>query len=443
MRHRWIPALALALLTPSAAHSFCGFYVASGDAKLFNHASQVVLVHDGDRAVLTMANDFRGDPQKFALVVPVPTVLEKSQIRVGDEGWVERLNAFSAPRLVEYFDPDPCPAARDAVAELESRKSSVGAPSALGFRGGRADGVRIEARYQIGEYDILILSATQSDGLARWLADNGYRVPPSAARVLEAYIKQGLKFFVARVNLSEQQKLGFKYLRPLQIAYESPRFMLPIRLGMANGEGSQELFVYAITRRGRVECTNYRNVKLPADAEIPEYVQKDFPRFYTAMFDRQNRTADGAVVFTEYAWDMSWCDPCAAPPLTREELRNLGVRWAGEADANGPVPQTFLTRLHVRYDRARFPEDLSFQETGDKTSFQGRFVVRHPWKGDADCEGGRQYRAGLAERRRKQAETLASLTGWPLDDIRTAMAVDGDWSQPADRMRWWERMWAK
>ncbi|MFI5372667.1 MAG: DUF2330 domain-containing protein, partial [Candidatus Eisenbacteria bacterium] len=130
-------------------------------------------------------------------------------------------------------------------------------------------------------------------------------------------------------------------------------------------------------------------------------------------------------------------------PLTRDELRNLGVWWASEADPNGPVPQTFLTRLHVRYDRARFPEDLSFQETGDKTSFQGRFVVRHPWKGDADCEGGRQYLAGLAERRRKQAETLATLTGWPLDDIRTAMVVNDDWSKPEDRMRWWERMWAK
>ncbi|MFI5372417.1 MAG: DUF2330 domain-containing protein, partial [Candidatus Eisenbacteria bacterium] len=290
MRPRWIPLLALALLTPSAAYSFCGFYVASGDAKLFNHASQVVLVHDGDRVVLTMANDFRGDPQKFALVVPVPTVLEKGQIRVGDEGWVERLNAFSAPRLVEYFDPDPCPAARDTAVALEMRKSAAQAVGAPVLVGRNESTVRVEARYQIGEYDIVILSATQSDGLARWLADNGYRVPPAAARVLDAYIKQGLKFFVARVDLAAQQKLGFQYLRPLQIAYESPRFMLPIRLGMVNGEGSQELFVYAITRRGRVECTNYRNLKLPADAEIPEYVQKDFPRFYTAMFDRQNRT---------------------------------------------------------------------------------------------------------------------------------------------------------
>ena len=45
-----------------------------------------------------------------------------------------------------------------------------------------------------------------------------------------------MRFFVAKVNLAEQAKLGFTYLRPLQVAYESPKFMLPIRLGMVNAE---------------------------------------------------------------------------------------------------------------------------------------------------------------------------------------------------------------
>ena len=75
--------LLLAVWAPPAA-SFCGFYVARGDAKIFNKASKVVLVRDEDRTVLTMANDFKGDPKEFAVVVPVPTVLQKGQIHVGD-----------------------------------------------------------------------------------------------------------------------------------------------------------------------------------------------------------------------------------------------------------------------------------------------------------------------------------------------------------------------
>src|SRR5206468_5661309 len=105
-----LPMLSFAaVLIPSGTEAFCGFYVASGDAKIFNHASQVALVRDEDRTVLTMANDFRGEPKEFAIVVPVPTVLEKSQIHVGDKALIDHLDAFSAPRLVEYWDPDPCP----------------------------------------------------------------------------------------------------------------------------------------------------------------------------------------------------------------------------------------------------------------------------------------------------------------------------------------------
>src|SRR4029079_13025866 len=71
----------LALFGPSVG-AFCGFYVAKADPKLFNRASQVVLVRDGDRTVLTMANDFKGNPQEFAIVIPVPTRIERNQIHV-------------------------------------------------------------------------------------------------------------------------------------------------------------------------------------------------------------------------------------------------------------------------------------------------------------------------------------------------------------------------
>src|SRR5205085_8092346 len=62
--------LLVTLITTSSAYAFCGFYVARGDAKLYNKASQVVLVRDEDRTVMTMANDFKGDPKEFAVVIP-------------------------------------------------------------------------------------------------------------------------------------------------------------------------------------------------------------------------------------------------------------------------------------------------------------------------------------------------------------------------------------
>jgi hypothetical protein len=214
--------------------------------------------------------------------------------------------------------------------------------------------------------------------------------------------------------------------------------MLPIRLGMVNANGPQDLFVFALTRTGRIETTNYRTVKLPSDMDLPEYLQQpgEFSSFYKAMFTRQVDRQDRSAVFTEYAWDMRWCDPCAADPLSSDELRRLGVFWTdGDARAGANV---FLTRLHVRYDAAHFPEDLVFQETGDRSNFQGRYVLRHAFTGPASCSAGSDYRRSVAERRAREGEQLASLTGWNIPDIRKKMGPDpGIGPEPA----WWERLW--
>ena len=417
-------------LWPVRAHSFCGFYVATGDAKLFNQRSQVVLVRDGDRTVLTMGSDFKGEPSEFALVVPVPTVLERDQIHVGDQKIVEHLDAYSAPRLVEYFDENPCMMARADGMMFKSMAPTAGVAQEAASRA-RALGVTIEARYTVGEYDILILSAKQSDGLETWLTENGYRIPQRASRVLGSYLKQGMRFFVAKVDLGQQSKLGFNYLRPLQVAYESPKFMLPIRLGMVNAAGPQELFVYALTRNGRVETTNYRTVRLPSDAEVPLFVKDDFANFYKAMFSQQVKKQDMRTVFVEYAWDMGWCDPCSAEPLSADELRNLGASWTN----------VFLTRLHLRYDAAHFPEDLVFQETADRQNYQGRFILRHPWTGKATCEAAVRYRRELPGQLDRQAETLASLTGWDANKIRMKMNLKAKASSPTEDEPWWKAIW--
>ena len=440
---RAVFSMALASMIAWSASSvlgFCGFYVTKADTKLFNKASQVVLVRDGDRTVMTMANDFEGQPTEFAVVIPVPTSLTREQIHVGDKGLVDHLDAYSAPRLVEYFDRNPCERLElQSVLPYAAARASKGALDSTGNRA-KALGVIIEAQYTIGEYDILILSAQQSSGLETWLRENGYRTPVGASSVISSYLRQNMRFFVAKVNLAEHSKLGFSYLRPLQIAYESPKFMLPIRLGMVNAKGTQDLFVYALTRNGRVETTNYRTAKLPSDIDLPVYLKQsnEFADFYKAMFTRQVEAQDGRAVFQEYAWDMRWCDPCASDPLSSDELRRLGVFWADQTD--GRPSNVFVTRLHVRYDNAHFPEDLVFQQTADRANFQGRYVLRHAWTGTDGCGAVAGYRIAVRDRQMREAEQLARLTGWNLADIHKKMDLDSpSRAEPA----WWERLWKK
>lgn len=443
------------------SHAFCGFYVGKADTTLFNEASKVIVVRDGDKTVVSMLNDYKGKLSEFAVVVPVPQVLQKGQVNVGDKRIFDRLDAYSAPRLAEYYDPNPCEAAR-LRETMAMRANGPAMPQAAPAVADKSLGVTVEASFAIGEYDIVILSAKQSDGLEIWLRQNGYSIPPKAASALAPYIRQNMKFFVAKVNLKEQAKTGFQHLRPLQFAYDSEKFMLPIRLGMANANGPQDLIAYMLTRNGRVETTNYRTIKLPANVDLPPYLRqgKNFQEFYKALFDNQAKRENYRVVFTEYFWDMSWCDPCAADPLSQKELREAGVFWVDPAPGGTPEVQAMqrimprppmppqsgaqpvmLTRLHVRYTPETFPEDLMFQETGDRQNFQTRYVLRHPYKVSPEaCNEAPAYLEGVRRRQESEAQSLANLTGWDITEIRKNASIS---STPQNQKPWWDNLWKK
>ena len=357
-------------------------------------------------------------------MVPVPTFIERKQIGVVEMRTIDHLDAFTAPWLVEYYDPDPC--ARPVVARMAVAQAS-GAAAATPMNAARKEyrGVTVEATYDVAEYDASILSAKESDGLVSFLKDNDYRLPDGTEAVLGSYIKQKMHFFIAKVNHERMQLSGHRFLRPLQVRYETAKFMLPVRLGTLNASGPQDLIVLAPTRKGRIETTNYQTKKLPTGEEVPLYVKDDFAPFYRAMFERAVERADMRAVFLEYAWDMGWCDPCAAEPLKNKELVELGARWIASDDDQPFTPMggagAFVTRLHVRYDAAHFPEDLAFMETKDRENFQGRYVLQHPWRGAAGCRAGDRYWNSLPERYRREADTLANLTGWPVAEIQARM----------------------
>ncbi|MFM7886533.1 MAG: DUF2330 domain-containing protein [Pseudanabaena sp.] len=431
--------------------AFCGFYVSQADASLFNKASQVVIARDGKRTVLTMANDYQGDVKDFALVVPVPVLLKEKQVRIGEQKIIDRLDSFSAPRLVEYFDANPC-----ARYEAYDSKNIISAPrrsaAPMEAKASRDNyQVTIEAKFSVGEYDILILSAKESDGLEAWLIDNDYKIPQGAKELLQPYIRQNMKFFVAKVNIAELNKTGSQVLRPLMMAYESPKFMLPIRLGMLNANGDQDLLVYILSPKGQAEVANYRTIKVPSGDDIPVYVKNEFGEFYKSMFKTSYNKEGRKVAFLEYAWDMSSCDPCSAEPLSQEELRKAGVFWLDPPNSNQPSSRrirpifppndsrVFITRLHIRYNRDKFPEDLTFKETSNQEFFQGRYVLRHPFKGETNCGAGREYQKSLRPRFEKEAQTLANLTGWNIADIRRKMNLSS-LPEPIE-VPFWENIW--
>jgi hypothetical protein len=509
MRPIWIlggAATAIAA-TAIAAHAFCGFYVAGSDKKMFNDATEVVLMRDGTRTVLAMQNDYRGPLEDFAMVVPVPVVLHEGDVRVVDKAVFERLDSLGSPRLVEYWEQDPCPrpveypkypmrmpAPEPKMAREEAMPSAAGrgdmeedekpmervvrkavppvlasfsasqtaitadtatpitftysyanspypepsctvdqgvgavssgyaanvtlkATSMLTLTCANSAGksskqiemrvVKIEAKFDVAEYNILILSASEAAGLEEWLKLNHYQIPADAEPLLRPYIESGEKFFVAKVDPKKVRMVdGHAALSPLRFHYDADEFALPIRLGMANSSGKQDLIVNILSPDKRYEVANYKNVFIPTNFDVKPPVKTRFAEFYAALFDKTIEANPHSVV-TEYAWTAVpnyHCDPCTGLDVSNPDLMALGADVVGGQLAKG----TFvLTRLHARYGKDDMKDDLRFRdapavtggreqwakdgiEYGAKPSaqnyFQARYAIRHWWTGPITCK---------------------------------------------------------
>ena len=406
MRRLGIAALvaASAMCVPSAAHAFCGFYINGSGGEMFNNATQVVLMRQGTRTVLSMQNNYQGPPSDFAMVVPVPVVLHEQDVKTLTKDVFGKVDQMSSPRLVEYWEQDPCFAGYP-----EEEMGYAMQPSAAMARDEEKSekdyGVKIEAKFTVGEYNIVILSATESTGLDRYLRDQNYKIPKGAEPLLRPYVEAGSKFFVAKVDPKKVRfENGQAMLSPLRFHYDADEFSLPIRLGLANSSGTQDLIVNILSPGQRYELANYKNVTIPTNLDVKDEVRTRFGEFYAALFDRTVQQNPGAIV-TEYAWDAGTCDPCPGPNLDGNDFATLGADVLG--NGQGGYGSFVLTRLHARYGKDGAPNDLVFKaappivggrelrgangqleqraQPADQNNFQGRYAIRHAWTGAVAC----------------------------------------------------------
>ncbi|MEZ4385590.1 MAG: DUF2330 domain-containing protein [Nannocystaceae bacterium] len=411
----------VAFAAPAVADAFCGFYVSGADAKLFNNATMVVMMREGTRTVLSMQNNYQGPPQDFAMVIPVPVILQEENVKTLTDEVFTHVDQLAAPRLVEYWEQDPCnpqpmPTMMPRTASRAKSKKSSGSAEAEDL------GVTVEAEFAVGEYNIVILSAKDSGGLDTWLRQEKYNIPAGAEPLLRPYVEEGMKFFVAKVNTKKVKfdGKGQAKLSPLRFHYDSPEFRLPVRLGLINSAGTQDLLVHILAKGKRYELANMPNVTIPTNLDVAEGAKDRFGELYAALFDATLAHNKGAAV-TEYSWDSGSCDPCPTPPLDYNDLATLGADVLGDAEADalsGKASKSgrriqrgawgfVLTRLHLRYDKDNLGEDLIFREAnaivggrefmmGDKlekgarenyvNNFQARYAIRHPWTGPVACQ---------------------------------------------------------
>ncbi len=313
-------ALTVSGLPVSLASAFCGFYVGGAGADLYNSATNVVMMREGTTTALSMQNNYEGPPESFALIIPVPQVLQAENVITLSPSLFDKVDQMAAPRLVEYWEQDPCYQPPDDI-DYEDGVVEMAAPETE-----EEDEVVVEAEFEVGEYQVVVLSATQSTALDTWIRQNNYNIPEGAEPHLRPYVEGGSYFFVARVDAEKVRFSddGRTMLSPLRFHYQSDTFSLPIRLGLINANGPQDLIVHILAEEQRYEVANYNNVTIPTNISVNPEVRESFGEFYAALFDRTIARRPRSVV-TEYAWNASTCDPCPGPRLTGDDFNQLGA----------------------------------------------------------------------------------------------------------------------
>jgi hypothetical protein len=443
--------LGACLVTGHDARAFCGFYVSGADTKLFNDATQVVLMRDGTRTVLSMQNTYKGPPQNFAMVVPVPVVLQKTNVKTLDKALFAKLDRQSAPRLVEYWEQDPC--APIVEEEVFASAGAANAPMAKSGVEKKDLGVKIEAQFVVGEYEVVVLSAQDAAGLDTWLKREKYKIPDGAEPYLRPYVQSGSKFFVARVDVTKVKFDGDGRidLSPLRFHYDSNELALPVRLGLINSAGTQDLIIHVLAQGQRYEPANYPSVTIPTNLDVTSGAKEHFGSFYAAVFDRTLEKHPKAIV-TEYSWDAGTCDPCPGPTLTGGDIAALGadaISLAGSAHPGKSPGGRFgsgwvVTRLHARYSKDSLGADIVFKaappiaggremmgangqlEHGSMSSpvnnFQGRYAIRHAWTGPITCNEPRRGVWGGPPPGHEQVDAASTS---PIAATRIAFAARG------------------
>ena len=341
-------AAALATLTLcTAAPAWACPTVANGNpTPLSFDTAQVALVRQGTTTTFTVSINPQGDSDDFALVLPVPALLARDEIAVLDGQIFARLNGTTGVLQM----PDAGCGGGVGVSD------SAGSGSESGGGGG---GVTVEAEYLVGDYEITILSATESSALFTWLNDNDYSVAPAVIPALNQYIDEGMYFMAARVS-PEAARADGAALPPLQVRYESEAFSIPLKLAALSSPGEQDMILYTLMDQGaqgmRSGIANYPEFTVPDRCMWGEPGVDDFDAFYDTRFRPAWEAAGMAAWTVEWAGAWGDCSPCSGVNLTAEDIAALGFVGAPEGH--------FLTRIHMRYTPAGAVEDLMLYGSG-------------------------------------------------------------------------------
>lgn len=199
-----------------------------------DQAGEQILFHqDGEFVTAMVRILYQGDSENFSWVVPVPTTPELS---TGSDAMFDELEQLTRPQFTLDRTGTSCDANFGTA-------GSVDTDFAVAESASDGGGVTIEQSLSVGPFAIDIVSSTNPDEMATWLADNDYDLSDRGQELITPYVEAGMKFVA--VKLRSGQSTGS--IQPLIMKYKTDKPMVPIKLTAVAAQDDMGVLVWLVS----------------------------------------------------------------------------------------------------------------------------------------------------------------------------------------------------
>lgn len=325
---------AVSSTTSSAAFPGIAVSVTSTPPKI--STTELVVMEHAGFSIVTLAVDYQGPIQRFALLVPVPRDVERTQLKTVKHEFIARLEQMTAPRVFEFWEHDPCSPGEPVQAWEEKvtvKNRGFLTPDVMPPRDDHypvSNELSIPAapvfKEAEDEFRYQLMRPASSARLRSWLEGKGYRIASGALEPLFEVLDSEAQLLIAEVEVDRAELVGGDRLRLGGIRYwtRRPLSSVFLSLGGENRADRHDLFVYALHRHQRYQAGNMPNVFAPTNLRVAVDVGARVGPLYNTLFERLLGKNPGAVV-TEFVGPSDGCgEPCSNAPLELRELLTFG-----------------------------------------------------------------------------------------------------------------------
>jgi uncharacterized protein (TIGR03382 family) len=323
------------------------------------HTDVAVLKYESSHAV-TLQSEYEGPTEHFAMLTVVPASVRAQDVTTVPREVFAKLARRSDPRLVEYWEQDPCAPEADlsALAASATGNGITTATAPLGLASTTSTNAPSspaptelkQAKGSSGEYTITLLAGADAKHLDAWLRAHKYTAPTGTMAALQSYLNAGMKVLVAEIDgkkLSATAGGGATLLSPLRIHFEASAWALPMQFGILNSASTQDLVLHVLASQDRYQLAGRESVLVPTNLLTNQQAKVDFGAFYTSIFNATSLRAPGAGI-TEYVWPAADGDDA----LQASDLSALGAETSIFQSGKATSAVGFLQFEDMRADGA-------------------------------------------------------------------------------------------